>query len=51
MKTYIVQYRVNGGRLERFDEVRATGPAKAIIQAAQSLTDMDGDLEILATEQ
>jgi len=51
MKTYIVQYRVNGGRLETFDTVDARSPAGAIAIAARSLTDIEGTLDIIATAQ
>lgn len=51
MKTYIVQYRVNGGRLESYGTLAARTPAGAIAQAARSLTDIEGSLEIIATAQ
>lgn len=46
MRTYIVQYRINGGCLETFDTVDARSPAGAIAIAAWSLTDIQGAQDI-----
>lgn len=51
MQTYIVQYRMNGGRLHSFDTLKAKSPAGAIGTAARHLADVEGTLEIIATPQ
>jgi hypothetical protein len=51
MKTYRVQYRIDGGRLFLFDVVKARTPAGAIAQAARHLTDVEGVLDIIATPE
>lgn len=48
MKTYIIEYRINGGRWDWFPLIKARSAANAIIQAAQALRDISGNLEIRA---
>lgn len=52
MTTYLVQYRVGiNGRLSPAMRLRAKTPAGAIAQAAAALTDIDGNLTIIATPE
>lgn len=51
MKTYIVEYRIGGGRWQRFDKLKARSSAGAIAQAAKHLQDIAGDLEISACSE
>lgn len=50
MKIYIVEYRINGGRWQRFDKLRARSAAGAIARAAAHLADIVGGLEVSAVE-
>lgn len=49
MQTYIIQYRINGGELRPAGAWRARSPAGAIAQAARTLADITGQLDIIAT--
>jgi len=49
MNSYIVQCRVNGGRLTEVGNFRAKSPAGAIAQAADCLRDIEANLDIIAT--
>lgn len=52
MKTYIVQYRVNGGQLYSIGPFAARSPAGAIRQATHFIADIEGEvLDVIATEQ
>lgn len=52
MTTYLVQYRIGiNGRLSPAMHLRAKTPAGAIAQAAGTLTDIDGNLTIIATPE
>ena len=52
MKTFIVEYRIDGGRWQAFDRhMRARSAAGAIGTAAKYLKDILGTLEISAVER